>query len=101
MEEIAQIGNGVYGYCPDCTMVGTIFVNFMSNILTTIESTVSVDVKNKFLQKKFEMGGLYSGAERNLGFFLEKSDFKNTEIKLLFGKNEKSIRNNFAHIQSE
>ena len=31
MEEISKIGNGIYGYCPDCTMVGTIFVNFMSN----------------------------------------------------------------------
>ena len=97
MEEIAQIGNGVYGYCPDCTMVGTIFTSFMANILTTIESTVSVDVKNKFLQKKFEMGGLYSGAERNLGFFLEKSDFKNTEIKLLFGKNEKKAIKNIDY----
>ena len=97
MEEIAQIGNGVYGYCPDCTMVGTIFTSFMANILTTIESTVSVDVKNKFLQKKFQMGGLYSGAERNLGFFLEKSDFKNTEIKLLFGKNEKKAIKNIDY----
>ena len=97
MEEISQIGNGVYGYCPDCTMVGTIFTSFMANILTTIESTVSVDVKNKFLQKKFEIGGLYSGAARNLGFFLEKSDFKNTEIKLLFGKNEKNIIKNIYY----
>jgi Mg-chelatase subunit ChlD len=97
MEEISQIGNGVYGYCPDCTMVGTIFTSFMANILTTIESTVSVHVKNKFLQKKFEIGGLYSGAARNLGFFLEKSDFKNTEIKLLFGKNEKSVIKNIDY----
>ena len=97
MEEISQIGNGVYGYCPDCTMVGTIFTSFMANILTTIESTVSVNVKNKFLQKKFEIGGLYSGAARNLGFFLEKSDFKNTEIKLLFGKNEKSVIKNIDY----
>ena len=91
MEEIAQIGNGVYGYCPDCTMVGTIFTSFMANILTTIESTVSIDVKNKFLQKKFEIGGLYSGAPRHLGFLMNKSDFKNTEIKLFFGKNQKNV----------
>ena len=90
MEEIAQIGNGVYGYCPDCTMVGTIFTSFMANILTTIESTVRINVKNKFLQKKFEIGGLYSGTSRNLGFSLKKSDFKNTEITLFLGEVEKS-----------
>ena len=89
MEEIAEIGNGVYGYCPDCTMVGTIFTNFMANILTTVESTVRIDVKNKFLQKKFEIGGLYSGISRHLGFFMNKSDFKNTEISLFFGPAKK------------
>ena len=85
MEEIAQIGNGIYGYCPDCTMVGTIFTNFMANILTTVEPIVRINVKNKYLQKKFEIGGLYSGISRHLGFSLNKADFKNTEISLFFG----------------
>ena len=47
MEEISKIGNGIYGYCPDCTMVGTIFINFISNILSTIESNIKIDVNNK------------------------------------------------------
>ena len=72
MEEIAKVGNGVYGYCPDCTMVGTIFVNFMSNILTTIESTVKIEVKNKKYENKLEIGGLYSGMDRNQEFYLDK-----------------------------
>jgi len=88
MEEIAEIGNGIYGYCPDYSMVGTIFTNYMANILTTIESTVSINVKNKYLQKKFEIGGLYSDIPRHLGFFLNKSDFKNTEITLFLGQEE-------------
>ena len=88
MEEIAQIGNGIYGYCPDCTMVGTIFTSYMANILTTVESTVKIDVKNKYLQKKFEIGGLYSDIPRHLGFFMNKSDFKNTEITLFLGQEE-------------
>ena len=93
MEEIAKVGNGIYGYCPDCTMVGTIFVNFMANILTTIESTVKIDVKNQHLNKKFEIGGLYSGTSRHQGFYLDKSDFKNTEINLFLGKEKKSSVN--------
>ena len=88
MEEIAEIGNGIYGYCPDYSMVGTIFTNYMANILTTIESTVSINIKNKYLQKKFEIGGLYSDIPRHLGFFLNKSDFKNTEITLFLGQEE-------------
>ena len=94
MEEIAQIGNGIYGYCPDCTMVGTIFTNFMANILTTVEPIVRINVKNKYLQKKFEIGGLYSGISRHLGFSLNKAEFKNTEISLFFGNEEiKTIKN--------
>ena len=89
MEEIAKVGNGVYGYCPDCTMVGTIFVNFMSNILTTIESTVKIEVKNKKYENKLEIGGLYSGMARHQGFYLDKSDYKNTDITLYLGGEKK------------
>ena len=99
MEEIAQIGNGIYGYCPDCTMVGTIFTSYMANILTTVESTVRIDVKNKFLQKKFEIGGLYSDIPRHLGFFLRKSDFKNTEITLFLGQEEYDIIKNIDYTE--
>jgi uncharacterized protein YegL len=89
MNEISAIGHGVYGYCPDCTMVGTIFTSFMANILTTIQSTVNIDVINKNFKNKFEIGGLYSGAPRHLGFLMDKSDFKNTDITLYFGETKK------------
>ncbi len=100
MEEISEIGNGVYGYCPDCTMVGTIFTSFMANILTTIQSTVKIEVKNKYLQKKYEIGGLYSSTSRHLGFSMNKSDFKNTEIKLYFGQKEKQTIKNIDYTKS-
>ena len=95
MEEISKIGNGIYGYCPDCTMVGTIFVNFMSNILTTIESTIKIEVKNQNqnFNKIFEIGGLYSGISRHQGFYLDKNDFKNTQINLYLGKEKKKSIN--------
>ena len=95
MEEISKIGNGIYGYCPDCTMVGTIFVNFMSNILTTIESTIKIEIKNQNqnFNKIFEIGGLYSGISRHQGFYLDKNDFKNNEINLYLGKEKKKSIN--------
>jgi len=63
----------------------------MANILNTIESTVKIDVKNKKLNKIFEIGGLYSGIPRHLGFFLDNSDFKNTEMILYLGPEKKNI----------
>ena len=99
MEEISKIGNGIYGYCPDCTMVGTIFTNFMANIMNTIESTITIDIKNKYLQKKFEIGGLYSGISRHLAFTMRKDDFKNTQIKLFLGKEENNSIENIDYTQ--
>ena len=53
-------------------MVGTIFTSYMASILITVESTVSIEVKNKSLQEKFEIRGLYLDIPRHLGFFLDK-----------------------------
>jgi Mg-chelatase subunit ChlD len=44
MENIAQLGNGIYGYCPDVTMVGTIFINYLANFMTTLSQNVVVSV---------------------------------------------------------
>ena len=101
MEEIAQVGNGIYGYCPDCTMVGTIFVNFMANILNTIESTIKIDVKNENLKKIFEIGGLYSGMARHLGFLLKKNNFKKTDIVLYLGSEKKNEINEIDLVENK
>lgn len=41
---IAKEGVGSYGYIPDCSMVGTIFVNFLSNALATLTNLAQVTV---------------------------------------------------------
>ena len=99
MEEIALIGNGINGYCPDCTIVGTIFTSYMASILITVESTVSIEVKNKSLQKKFEIRGLYLDIPRHLEFFLDKSHFKNTEITLFLSQEENDKINNIEYTE--
>src|SRR3989338_1989859 len=35
LKDIAMNGSGAYSYIPDCSMVGTVFVNMMSNVLAT------------------------------------------------------------------
>ena len=69
-------------------MVGTIFTNYMANILTTVSNRITIKVKNKFLDKKFEIGGLYKNIKRNLNFIIPEEDYKNTEILIYEGENE-------------
>lgn len=52
LSSITEIGAGCYGYIPDCSMVGTIFVNFLSMALSTYSTLMNIQVhtkKGKFL----------------------------------------------------
>ncbi len=41
--DISQCGSGSYGYIPDSSMVGTIFVNYLSNVLATCLSNCKLN----------------------------------------------------------
>ncbi|CAF1053365.1 unnamed protein product [Didymodactylos carnosus] len=45
LEEIAVIGNGTYSFIPDGGFVGTIFINALSSLLTTVATNVTLEVK--------------------------------------------------------
>lgn len=47
LADIAEWGNGLFGFIPDCSMVGTVFINFIANMLTTasLGTTLFVDGK--------------------------------------------------------
>lgn len=42
LEALSVEGNGTYGFIPDCSMVGTVFINFCSAVLSTVANQVSV-----------------------------------------------------------
>lgn len=44
LTELATWGHGVFGFIPDCTMVGTVLINFLANMLSTSALNVSVQV---------------------------------------------------------
>jgi Mg-chelatase subunit ChlD len=46
LNSIAKIGSGTYGYIPDSSMVGTIFVNYLSNVLSTYLSNSKLRIKS-------------------------------------------------------
>lgn len=41
--DISECGSGSYGYIPDSSMVGTIFVNYLSNVLATCLSNSTIN----------------------------------------------------------
>jgi hypothetical protein len=46
LEDIATEGNGSYSFIPDGAFVGTIFVNAISNVLSTVATNVTLELDN-------------------------------------------------------
>jgi len=44
LDEIAVEGNGSYAFIPDCSLVGTVFINTISNILSTFASNAVLSI---------------------------------------------------------
>lgn len=101
MEEIAEIGNGIYGYCPDCTMVGTIFINYMANILTTIDPLTTVSIENPSYQMSHHLS-LYNGSTRHILVHLPHETLGQTSVQLNFmNKDDKIELNSISEATSD
>jgi len=42
---LAELGGGCFGYIPDCSMIGTIFVNFLSSALSSYSAKLQASIK--------------------------------------------------------
>lgn len=42
-DAVVNPGGGVYGYIPDCTMVGSVFINFCALVFSSVATHVTVD----------------------------------------------------------
>jgi len=62
LDEICQIGNGTYGYIPDCSMVGTIFVNYIAGVASTVASNVAL----RFADSVHMLGHIQQSKPRHL-----------------------------------
>jgi len=79
--DIANLGNGVYGYCPDGTMVGTIFINYMANLLSTITPVAKVILtQGEKIKKTMTIGPLYRGVYRNAIFKVDRNLLSDTKV---------------------
>jgi Mg-chelatase subunit ChlD len=44
LESICVLGNGTYGFIPDCSMVGTVFINWAAKALLTLSHHISIEM---------------------------------------------------------
>jgi len=86
--DIANLCDGIYGYCPDATMVGTIFINYMANLLSTITPTVKVTLSNENEKndenknKTITVGPLYREVYQNAIFDIDQESLDKVKIKI-------------------
>jgi len=87
LDEIAVEGNGSYSFIPDCSLVGTVFINMISNILVTfakhLEVTIGKKIKGNSIVGGFpvqskkhktviNLGALQYGQKRDMVICLDK-----------------------------
>lgn len=76
LRNIAEQGGGTFGYIPDCSMVGTVFINTVATILSTVARNVSIeDESGAFIQLP---GVLTAGQTR---FFPVRADLSKRVVK--------------------
>lgn len=66
--DLAKTGNGTYAFIPDSGLVGTVFVNLTSNLLTTMSSNVTVSLEPSADAKIVQVIGGYSGSMESWGW---------------------------------
>jgi len=47
LAEIATWGNGQFGFIPDCSMVGTVFINALANICSTARRSFTIQIGDR------------------------------------------------------
>merc|ERR1719251_661658 len=66
--DLAKAGNGTYMFIPDSGLVGTVFVNLVSNLLTTMSSNLTVSLEPSSDSKIIEVLGGYPGSMESWGW---------------------------------
>ena len=85
LKDIANNYNGIFGFIPDCSMVGTVFINFISNLLTTYLINIKMHINFSDNTKEIINTGaiLYDGRR---DFIIENKN-EITSIQLFYNNN--------------
>lgn len=63
---ISEWGSGVFGFIPDCTMVGTIFINFIATVLATSNRDALIEITTDAGNLEVKTGEIQYGQPRDL-----------------------------------
>ena len=66
--EIAKLCNGSYAYIPDCSMVGTVFTNFISNVLSTSIFNMTINIKPNNNVKIISVNNSYYNSNNHITY---------------------------------
>lgn len=61
LSEMAEWGRGLFGFIPDCSMVATIFINFLANVLSTAATNATIT----YGPSSFDTGPIMYGQSRD------------------------------------
>ena len=61
LSEMAEWGHGLFGFIPDCSMVATIFINFLANVLSTAATNATIT----YGATSFDTGPIMYGQSRD------------------------------------
>ncbi len=65
LADIAAWGSGVFGFIPDCSMVGTVFINFLANMLSTANTNTQLAIDDGDLTINIALGEIMHGQDRD------------------------------------
>lgn len=68
LAQIASWGSGIFGFIPDCSMVGTVMINFMATALCTASRDHTLRIQNGDAVTEFHTGPIIHGQSRDFYF---------------------------------
>lgn len=117
LNEISNLGNGTYNYISDSSMLGTTFVNTLSNTLTSFESNMilkvilpegiifedggyqnNFDMKtNEWEYENIKLGSFHYGQEKNIILTFNRDTSREQNIELYLEMNDIDYYASLSH----
>lgn len=80
LENIAKWGNGLFGFIPDCSMVGTVFINFLAHMLSVVVPNVELtyQLEGDTNETILSLGPVISGQSRHIHIPIHRTEIPNS-----------------------
>lgn len=82
LEGISTIGGGSYGFIPDCSMVGTVFINWCAKALLTLTHHLSIKVDTE----EYSLGDCILGTPQTI--VLQKTALTTDSVQVLYDQSQ-------------